>query len=180
MISIRMMMLSAEIVFATLYSSHAFSTTTPIRGKIRGRVTTSHSFPIVYAQSNDEVTAAVDGKNTTDSSREKAAVIFLHGLGDSPDGWASLTEALPELRPSLAQLDITYVFPPAQMVAITVNGGEKMPGRFGAPDHYIYYLTTDTKFLTLLFFLSIQAGLMCSIGLSEWMQKMIPRGWQCQ
>ena len=170
-------MLSVAIVFATLlYSSHAFLTTTS-----RGRLTTSHSVPIVYAQqSNDEVTSAVDGKNTTDSSREKAAVIFLHGLGDSPDGWASLTEALPELRPSLAQLDITYVFPPAQMVAITVNGGEKMPGRFGAPDHYIYYLTTDTKFLTLLFFLSIQAGLMCSIGPSEWMQKMIPRGWQCQ
>jgi len=52
----------------------------------------------------------------------------LHGLGDSPDGWSTIAEALPNLRPSLAKLDITYVFPPAQMVAITVNGGEKMPG----------------------------------------------------
>ncbi|KAL3783297.1 hypothetical protein HJC23_007966 [Cyclotella cryptica] len=68
------------------------------------------------------------------SNNSKAAVIFLHGLGDSSEGWSKLAEALPNLRPNLAKLDITYVFPPAQMVDITVNGGEKMPGWFDVYD----------------------------------------------
>jgi hypothetical protein len=73
--------------------------------------------------------ASTDGDDVkTMSPNNKCAIIFLHGLGDSPDGWSTIAEALPNLRPSLAKLDITYVFPPAQMVAITVNGGEKMPG----------------------------------------------------
>ncbi|EED91517.1 hypothetical protein THAPSDRAFT_262807, partial [Thalassiosira pseudonana CCMP1335] len=71
-----------------------------------------------------------------------AAVIFLHGLGDSPDGWSKLTEALPNLRPNLAMLDITYVFPPASMVGITVNGGEQMSGWF---DVYDWPIGLDAK-----------------------------------
>ncbi|KAL7489154.1 hypothetical protein ACHAW6_015546 [Cyclotella cf. meneghiniana] len=69
-----------------------------------------------------------------DSKNDKAALIFLHGLGDSSEGWSKLAEALPNLRPNLAKLDITYVFPPAHMVDITVNGGEKMPGWFDVYD----------------------------------------------
>lgn len=80
--------------------------------------------------------------SSTNNNDTKAALIFLHGLGDSPDGWASLAEALPNLRPSLATLDITYVFPPAQMVDITVNGGEKMPGWF---DVYDWPIGVDAK-----------------------------------
>ena len=88
-------------------------------------------------QGEAEPISSVPDKNATDptstegdaSTKEKAAIVFLHGLGDSPDGWASLAEALPTLRPSLATLDITYVFPPAQTIGITVNGGEKMLGR---------------------------------------------------
>lgn len=81
-------------------------------------------------------------KKGAEPSRDKAAVIFLHGLGDSPDGWASLAEALPNLRPSLADLDITYVFPPANTIGITVNGGEKMPGWF---DVYDWPIGVDAK-----------------------------------
>jgi len=89
-------------------------------------------------QGEAEPISSVPDKNATDptstegdaSTKEKAAIVFLHGLGDSPDGWASLAEALPTLRPSLATLDITYVFPPAQTIGITVNGGEKMLGWF--------------------------------------------------
>ncbi|KAL7542009.1 hypothetical protein ACHAXR_011441, partial [Thalassiosira sp. AJA248-18] len=38
--------------------------------------------------------------------------------------------------------DITYVFPPAQMMGITVNGGEKMPGWF---DVYDWPIGVDAK-----------------------------------
>ncbi|KAL7530077.1 hypothetical protein ACHAWF_003233 [Thalassiosira exigua] len=113
-----------------------------------GVVTPSRSSPIVrYAQVRDVAPDLVEGSNVTNpagstESKDKAAVIFLHGLGDSPDGWASLAEELPNLRPHLAKLDITYVFPPAQMVGITVNGGEKMPGWF---DVYDWPIGVDAK-----------------------------------
>lgn len=68
------------------------------------------------------------GKSTETTNNNKAAIIFLHGLGDSPDGWSKLGEWLPHYAPNLGNLDITYVFPPAHNIAITVNGGEKMPG----------------------------------------------------
>ena len=83
-----------------------------------------------------------NNKHSSNNNNNKAALIFLHGLGDSPDGWSSLAEALPNLRPSLAALDITYVFPPAQMMGITVNGGEKMPGWF---DVYDWPIGVDAK-----------------------------------
>mmetsp|Transcript_31924 Transcript_31924/g.77183 ORF Transcript_31924/g.77183 Transcript_31924/m.77183 type:complete len:350 (-) Transcript_31924:489-1538(-) len=115
-----------------------------------GRVIPSRPVSIIYSAKTEEVIISGADKNATtdeidtasDSPKDKAAIIFLHGLGDSPDGWASLAEALPNLRPSLAKLDITYVFPPAQMVGITVNGGEKMPGWF---DVYDWPIGVDAK-----------------------------------
>ncbi|GKY90816.1 hypothetical protein MPSEU_000054400 [Mayamaea pseudoterrestris] len=56
------------------------------------------------------------------------ALIFLHGLGDSPSGWSHLQRSLAQLRPRLAEL--TYIFPAAPMVAISINGGARMPGWF--------------------------------------------------
>ena len=99
-----------------------------------GRLRSPRPVPTLNSKT-DEVIADKNAREAEyevkeNPSKDKAAIIFLHGLGDSPDGWASLAEALPNLRPSLASLDITYVFPPAQMVGITVNGGEKMPGGF--------------------------------------------------
>lgn len=114
--------------------------TTAFSPTIVGRVTSSsRPVPIIYAQKSEDVISAGEDKNTTDPNHNKdaAAIIFLHGLGDSPDGWASLTEVLPNLRPSLGKLDITYVFPPAQVIGITVNGGEKMPGWFDVFDYPI-------------------------------------------
>ena len=70
-----------------------------------------------------------------------AALIFLHGLGDTPAGWSALQQQLPQLRPRLKE--VRYVFPPAPMTQITINGGMSMPGwfdiydwpiRVGAPD----------------------------------------------
>jgi hypothetical protein len=75
------------------------------------------------------LSAQTKNTETNGSPNNKAAIIFLHGLGDSPDGWSKLGEWLLNYAPDLANLDITYVFPPAHSVAITVNGGEKMPGK---------------------------------------------------
>lgn len=154
MVELLSQILFCVTIFATEDSSRrasfaaAFSTTTATFGRA---TSPSRSLPIIHAQKNDEVISAIeenegmpeDGPaNDANPSKDKAAVIFLHGLGDSPDGWASLTEAMPNLRPALADLDITYVFPPANMVAITVNGGEKMPGWF---DVYDWPIGVDAK-----------------------------------
>lgn len=61
-----------------------------------------------------------------------AALIFLHGLGDSPAGWSSLEAMLPSIQPRLKQLK--FVFPPAPTIPITINGGATMPGWFDILD----------------------------------------------
>jgi len=61
-----------------------------------------------------------------------AALIFLHGLGDSPAGWSSLEEQMPNLQPSLANLK--YVFPQSPTIPISINGGMTMPGWFDLYD----------------------------------------------
>ena len=48
------------------------------------------------------------------SSGKRGALIFLHGLGDSPAGWSQLEYMLPEMKQRLK--DIVYVFPPAPTI----------------------------------------------------------------
>jgi lysophospholipase-2 len=60
------------------------------------------------------------------SSRYRGALIFLHGLGDTPLGWSDLERMLPQYSSRLSS--IKYVFPPAPTIPITINGGAKMPG----------------------------------------------------
>jgi len=72
-----------------------------------------------------------------------AALIFLHGLGDTPAGWSSLQQALPSLRPNLKQ--VKYVFPPAPMTEITINGGMSMPGFFDLYDWPIAVGSKDDR-----------------------------------
>lgn len=66
------------------------------------------------------------------STSKKGALIFLHGLGDSPAGWSHLEQILPELRPKLSNLE--YVFPAAPTIPISINGGMRMPGWFDLYD----------------------------------------------
>jgi lysophospholipase-2 len=66
------------------------------------------------------------------STSKKGALIFLHGLGDSPAGWSDLQRSLPELQPRLANLE--YVFPAAPDIPISINGGMRMPGWFDLYD----------------------------------------------
>jgi len=98
------------------------------------------------SKSNDEADSSnattTANSNSKQHKSNKVAILFLHGLGDSAEGWSKLSSALPNVKPSLSQLDITYVFPPAHMVGITVNGGEQMPGWF---DVYDWPIGIDAK-----------------------------------
>lgn len=77
----------------------------------------SRTFPLAAAMSTSSTTSG------NQQCGGKSAVVFLHGLGDSPAGWSSLEHQLPSLKPSLGQ-DVHYVFPPAPTIPITINGGE--------------------------------------------------------
>jgi hypothetical protein len=55
------------------------------------------------------------------------ALIFLHGLGDTPAGWRSLERTLPRHLPRLSQ--IKYVFPAAPRIPIGINGDMEMTVR---------------------------------------------------
>ena len=70
---------------------------------------------------------------STSTSKYKGAVVFLHGLGDSPAGWSSIEQVLPSICPSL-QDKIKYSFPAAPIIPITINGGMQMPGWFDLYD----------------------------------------------
>jgi lysophospholipase-2 len=65
---------------------------------------------------------------STSATSKKAALVFLHGLGDSPAGWSHLKDSLPRLQPSLKNIE--YVFPPAPIIPLSINGGSRMPGWF--------------------------------------------------
>ena len=79
----------------------------------------------IRAMSTTPTTATT---TTTTKTHKPAALIFLHGLGDTPAGWSSLQHQLPSIEPSLQ--NIKYVFPPAPTIPISINGGMKMPGWF--------------------------------------------------
>lgn len=74
------------------------------------------------------------GPHAGRENSNRAAVIWLHGLGDNTDGWKSLKETLPDFNPRLGNEDITYVFPKAPTRGITINGGEQMPSWFDLYD----------------------------------------------
>ncbi|EGV62700.1 phospholipase/carboxylesterase [Yamadazyma tenuis] len=62
----------------------------------------------------------------------KSAIIFVHGLGDSGEGWSWFPQLLKGMGIiSPAVLDATnFVFPNAPTIPISVNGGYQMPGWF--------------------------------------------------
>lgn len=69
----------------------------------------------------------------------KAAVIFLHGLGDTGNGWSWFPDLVKQAGIIKDPSSINYIFPNAPEIPITVNGGYRMPGwfdiyEFGNPD----------------------------------------------
>jgi len=110
------LLMAAAISAWILCITAAFSTISFV-----GRaVSSSYHTSLLFQTKMDNKDGASDDSHLTNttSSKDKAAIIFLHGLGDSPDGWSSLTEALPNMRPSLSNLDITYVFPPGKSALV--------------------------------------------------------------
>lgn len=71
-------------------------------------------------------------KTPATTTPAKAAIIFLHGLGDSGDGWSFLPQIINQTKliPTDVANSINYVFPNAPQIPITVNGGMRMPGWF--------------------------------------------------
>ena len=77
-------------------------------------------------------------------SKYDGAVIFLHGLGDTPAGWSdTISYMLPQMKPRLK--NVKYVFPPAPIIPITINGGMTMPGWFDLYDWPIDVGCQDDK-----------------------------------
>jgi lysophospholipase-2 len=64
----------------------------------------------------------------TSGSAKQGALIFLHGLGDTPAGWSELKHILPSFHSRLSEIE--YVFPEAPQIPLTINGGMVMPGWF--------------------------------------------------
>jgi predicted esterase len=88
-------------------------------------------------------TFLVTGSFAMSSTAKRGALIFLHGLGDSPAGWSQLEYSLPGMKSRLK--DIAYVFPPAPTIPITINGGSRMPGWFDLYDWPIGVGSKDDK-----------------------------------
>lgn len=58
-------------------------------------------------------------------ARHTATVIFLHGLGDTRDGWSFAVE---NWRRRQRLDEVKFILPQAPSIPITVNGGMRMPG----------------------------------------------------
>lgn len=64
------------------------------------------------------------------SKTAKNAVIIVHGLGDSGEGWSWFPRVIQDSHIFRAHEETNYIFPNAPSIPITVNGGMKMPGWF--------------------------------------------------
>ncbi|CUM66314.1 uncharacterized protein PRCAT00003976001 [Priceomyces carsonii] len=60
----------------------------------------------------------------------QGAIIFLHGLGDTGEGWSWLPQLIKQSNLIPNCNSIEYVFPNAPTIPISVNGGYMMPGWF--------------------------------------------------
>jgi lysophospholipase II len=77
------------------------------------------------------------------STCKTGALIFLHGLGDSPAGWSLLEQRLPKIKPNLS--NVKYVFPAAPKIPISINGKRVMPGWFDVLDWPIGLSARDDR-----------------------------------
>jgi len=108
----------------------------------RTQTTTSLVSSCLWMMTSKMSTTSALNTNAT-SKGGPAALIFLHGLGDTPQGWSSLETMLPSIAPRLSQL--TYVFPAAPTIPISINGGMTMPGWFDVLDWPIGIKARDDR-----------------------------------
>lgn len=69
----------------------------------------------------------------------RSAIIFVHGLGDSGEGWSWFPQVIAQTGLLKCQAETNFVFPNAPTIPITANGGMSMPGwfniyEFGSPN----------------------------------------------
>lgn len=62
--------------------------------------------------------------------KHRCSVIFMHGLGDTGDGWGSLMPQIDAVLPPALRGSIRWICPHAPQRPITLNGGLRMPGWF--------------------------------------------------
>ncbi|KAI5956567.1 hypothetical protein KGF54_001042 [Candida jiufengensis] len=60
----------------------------------------------------------------------KAAIIMVHGLGDSGSGWSWMAQLIEQTKLIPESKSINYVFPNAPTIPITANNGYNMPAWF--------------------------------------------------
>ena len=97
------------------------------------RSTLSSFLPLFFLTTTSKTQIQAMSTSASSSKNNKsAALIFLHGLGDTPAGWSSLENQLPNIQPSLSNIE--YVFPAAPTIPISINGGMTMPGWFDLYD----------------------------------------------
>lgn len=73
--------------------------------------------------------------NSKDTEKPQAIVVFLHGLGDTGDGWSYGFK-----DPSIRDDRVKYVFPTAATIPVSLNGGFPMTAWFD-----IYGLSPTSK-----------------------------------
>ena len=76
------------------------------------------SEPAPAANPRASITPTTD-KGGDDNNRR--ALIFLHGLGDTPSGWSSLENSFGSRLPS--SYDMTWIFPAAPSAPVSISGG---------------------------------------------------------
>ena len=70
---------------------------------------------------------------------ERSAIIFMHGLGDTPSGWSSLKAQLGPALPG----NVTWRFPLAPTAPVTINGGSTCTSWFDIVDWPISLAARD-------------------------------------
>lgn len=63
-------------------------------------------------------------------SSAKSAIIFVHGLGDSGEGWSWFPQVVAQTGLLKSQPETNFVFPNAPNMPVTANGGMRMPSWF--------------------------------------------------
>lgn len=116
------------LIVGIVFQQHSFNNSTivpPIQSKHQSAANNPLSTEFTEIPEAMSVSAI---RIPANGSLAKAAVIFLHGLGDSGDGWSWLPQLVGQSK--LIHEPINYVFPNAPKIPVTINNGFAMPAWF--------------------------------------------------
>jgi predicted esterase len=100
---------------------------------------------LVLTMSEQAPAANPRASTTTDDgdNNNRRALIFLHGLGDTPSGWSSLEKSFGSRLPS--SYDMTWIFPAAPSAPVSISGGAMQNSWFDIFDWPIGVAARDDK-----------------------------------